>query len=317
MIAKRTLGCWCIAALLVSPAALANDAGSWLQRMSEAGSQVSYKGAFVYERSGSFSTHQVWHQTANNVVTERLLQADGEPHEWVRRDGHVQCASSYSAGPIWDASSQPAQDPELLEQWYSLELLGTTRVAGRAATVVAIKPRDEYRYAYELYLDSDTGLLLKSLVINERATLLERFQFTDLSYKDIPDSSVAPGSGCLQVDVTLKSQENSNGESWEPGWLPPGFTGGEQDVRAFSVDEEPVSSRVYTDGMARFTVFVEPLGEERLADDLRAQLGPTVAVSRKLKAKDGAFLATVVGEIPPAAAERIAASFAQPAESVQ
>lgn len=316
VILKRSLGCCYLAALLVSPAALANDAGNWLQRMSEATGKVSYKGAFVYERSGSFSTHQVWHQSANDVVTERLLQADGDPHEWVRRDGHVQCASSYSAGPVWDTASQPAQDSELLEQWYSLEVLGTTRVADHAVTVLAVKPRDEYRYAYELYLDSNTGLLLKSLVINERATLLERFQFTDLSYQDIPASSLEPGAACLQVDVTLKGEE-AKGDDWEPGWLPPGFTGGQQDVRAFSVDEPPVSSRVYTDGMARFTVFVEPLGEESLADDLRAQLGPTVAVSRKLTAGDGVFLATVVGEIPPAAAERIAASFAPPAEATQ
>ena len=123
VILKRGWGCSYLAALLISPAALANDAGSWLQRMSEATDQVSYKGAFVYERSGSFSTHQVWHRAAENVVTERLLQADGEPHEWVRRDGHVQCASAYSAGPVWDATTQSSPDSELLEQWYSLEVL--------------------------------------------------------------------------------------------------------------------------------------------------------------------------------------------------
>ncbi|WP_442908977.1 MucB/RseB C-terminal domain-containing protein [Halopseudomonas sp.] len=310
---KRGWGCCCLAALLVSPAALANDAQTWLHRMSDATSQVSYTGAFVYERSGSFSTHQVWHRATDESVTERLLQADGEPLEWVRRDGHVQCATSYSAGPLWDTSTEAAQDPAMLEQWYSLEVLGGTRVADRAATVVAVKPRDNYRYAYELYLDNETGLLLKSLLINERSTLLERFQFTNLSYSDISDASLEPGPGCLQLDATLKS-EGADSEAWEPGWLPPGFVAGPQDIRSFAVDESPVSSRVYTDGMSRFTVFVESLGEEGLADDLRAQLGPTVAVSRKLKASNGVFLATVVGEIPPAAAERIASSFAQPAE---
>lgn len=315
VILKRGWGCCYLAALLVSPAALANDAASWLQRMSDATSQVSYKGAFVYERSGSFSTHQVWHRSTDQVVTERLLQADGEPHEWVRRDGHVQCASSYSAGPVWDAASQSPQDVETLSQWYSLEVLGATRVANHATTVVSVKPRDNLRYAYELYLDSETGLLLKSLLINERGTLLERFQFTDLTYTDIADANLEPGAACLQLGVTLKGEQEQ--PDWQPGWLPPGFTGGPTDVRAFSVDEPAVSSRVYSDGMARFTVFVEPLGEDRLANDLRAQLGPTVAVSRKLNAADGVFLATVVGEIPPEAAERIAASFEPGLESVQ
>lgn len=316
VISKRSLGCCCVAALFVSPAVLANDAADLLQRMAQATEQVSYKGAFVYERSGSFSTHQVWHQADSKVVTERLLQADGEPHEWVRRNGDVQCASSYSAGPVWDPAAQPAMSPERLEQWYSLETLGTTRVADRPATVLAVKPRDNYRYAYELYLDNETGLLLKSLLINERSTLLERFQFTNIAVTDVADAELAPGAGCLQVGVTLKD-DASKAESIEPSWLPPGFSGGEEDVRAYSVDESPVSSRVYTDGMARFTVFVEPLGEEGLADDLRAQLGPTVAVSRKLSLNNGVFLATVVGEIPPAAAERIAASFDQSVEAQQ
>ncbi|MEH6490835.1 MucB/RseB C-terminal domain-containing protein [Halopseudomonas sp.] len=315
MISKRGLGCGYLAALLVSPSALADDAVTWLQRMSEAANQVSYNGAFVYERSGSFSTHQVWHRADGDVITERLLQADGEPHEWVRRDGHVQCASSYSAGPVWDSASQASQDPDSLGQWYSLEVLGTTRVADHATTVVSVKPRDNFRYAYELYLDTETGLLLKSLLINERGTLLERFQFTNLAYSDIADANLEPGAACLQLGVTLKGEQGQT--DWQPGWLPPGFTGGPIDVRAFSVDEPAVSSRVYSDGIARFTVFFEPLGEDRLANDLRAQLGPTVAVSRKLNAGDGVFLATVVGEIPPETAERIAASFEPDAESAQ
>ena len=34
-------------------------------------------------------------------------------------------------------------------------------------------------------------------------------------------------------------------------------------------------TQVYSDGPARFTVFNQPLGEKRLADNLVAQLGPT------------------------------------------
>ncbi|HCP02657.1 MAG TPA: hypothetical protein DIT61_03950, partial [Pseudomonas sp.] len=62
-------------------------------------------------------------------------------------------------------------------------------------------------------------------------------------------------------------------------------------------------------GLARFTLFVEPLGDGALAEDLLAQLGPTVAVSRRLQVEGVGYLATIVGEIPPATAERIAASF--------
>ncbi len=72
-----------------------------------------------------------------------------------------------------------------------------------------------------------------------------------------------------------------------------------------------ITAQIYSDGLASFTLFVEPLGQDRLVEDLRAQLGPTVAVSRRLMAADKPFLATVVGEIPPRAAERIADSLNQ------
>jgi sigma-E factor negative regulatory protein RseB len=41
---------------------------------------------------------------------------------------------------------------------------------------------------------------------------------------------------------------------------------------------------------------------------MRTQLGPTVAVSRRLKTDDGDVMVTVVGEIPPGTAERVALS---------
>ncbi len=98
---------------------------------------------------------------------------------------------------------------------------------------------------------------------------------------------------------------------WEPAWLPPGFTLSNQQVQALPDSDALITSQIYSDGLASFTLFVEPLGQDRLVEDLRAQLGPTVAVSRRLMAADNPFLATVVGEIPPRTAERIADSLNQ------
>ena len=174
--------------------------------------------------------------------------------------------------------------------------------------VVALKPRDPFRYAYELYLDEDTGLLLKSLLINERNALLERFQFVDVDFTELSDASLEAGSRCLSLEAA-EPEKLVDDSGWLPGWLPPGYSAGESMVRALSAGEPPVMTQVYSDGLARFTVFVEPLGEERLADNLVAQLGPTVAISRRLQVEGQEYLATIVGEIPPATAERIAASF--------
>ena len=68
-----------------------------------------------------------------------------------------------------------------------------------------------------------------------------------------------------------------------------------------------VNSLLYDDGLARFSVFLEPLNGASVTDT-RTQLGPTVAVSRRLTTPDGEMMVTVVGEIPIGTAERIALS---------
>ena len=56
-----------------------------------------------------------------------------------------------------------------------------TRVAGRSAVALAVVPRDQHRYGFELHLDRETALPLKSLMLNEKGQLLERFQYAQFS----------------------------------------------------------------------------------------------------------------------------------------
>ena len=64
---------------------------------------------------------------------------------------------------------------------------------------------------------------------------------------------------------------------------------------------------MYEDGLARFSVFLEPISDVSVSET-RTQLGPTVAVSRRLNTVEGEMMVTVVGEIPIGTAERIALS---------
>jgi sigma-E factor negative regulatory protein RseB len=64
---------------------------------------------------------------------------------------------------------------------------------------------------------------------------------------------------------------------------------------------------MYDDGLARFSVFLEPVNDDG-GTDMRTQLGPTSAVSRRLNTPKGKVMVTVVGEIPLGTAERVALS---------
>lgn len=309
---KGVLGWLGMTTLLVAPPLWAEDSSRWLERMAEAVQQQSYHGSYVYERSGIFTTQDIWKQVGADGIRERLLQTAGRQQEWVRHDGRLICATTPAPvhGSNPNSISPLTIDTEQLAEWYSMRTLGSTRIASRPVTVIAIQPKDAFRYAHELYLDNETGLMLKSLLVDDSRELLERFQFASISFdEEVYKAGLEAGSSCLDVEST-ELIGDSDAPLWEPDWLPPGFVLRGRDVQTLR-GGEVVASQIYTDGLASFTLFVEPLGRDSLAEDLRAQLGPTVAVSRRLMTPDNLYLATVVGEIPSRAAERIVDSLGQ------
>lgn len=293
--------------LLTQPV-MADEGRMLLQRLAEAERNQSFQGTFVYERNGSFSTHSIWQRVDDAGVThERLLQLDGSAQEVLRVDGQVQCASGALADQLTDSQLWPSRllNAEQLSEWYELRVLGDARVADRATRVLGLVPRDQHRYGVELNLDRQTGLPLKSLLVNDKGQLLERFQFTHLQTATPAASALEPGAGCRPVRLSPAQKQLS--AAWRSDWLPPGFSLTSVTQRRSPASEEPVACQVYGDGLARFSVFMEPL-RGAAVEDVRTQLGPTVAVSRRLKTVDGDVMVTVVGEIPLGTAERVALS---------
>ncbi|NWA05077.1 MucB/RseB C-terminal domain-containing protein [Pseudomonas gingeri] len=297
--------------------AQADEAQDWLERLGQAEQQQSFQGTFVYERNGSFSTHRIWHLVRNGQVRERLLQLDGSAQEVVRVDGHTECVSGTLVAGLGESPDAHARalDPQKLNAWYDIAVVGKSRVAGRPAVIVSLTPRDQHRYGFELHLDRQTGLPLKSLLINDKGQLLERFQFTELNTSEVPqDSQLQAGAECKPV-VLLSNQAQAKvqvlgskvAQLWHSDWLPPGFELVSSTARIDPQSKTQVNSLMYDDGLARFSVFLEPLNGASITDT-RTQLGPTVAVSRRLTTPSGEIMVTVVGEIPIGTAERIALS---------
>jgi len=301
-----------IGSCMTVPALAANsspEANEWLNKLAQAEQKQSYQGSFVYERNGSFSSHDIWHRVEDGKVSERLLQLDGTAQEIVRVDGKVACVSGALVNGVTtppDAAPR-ALDPLKLMGWYDLAVAGKSRVAGRDAVIVTLTPRDQHRYAFELHLDRRTGLPLRSLMLNDKGQLLERFQMTRLDTDDLPTADdLRPSAACKPVERgTSTGQETVAG--WRSDWLPPGFELVNSSVRRDPARNSTVSSLMYDDGLARVSVFLEPVNDNS-GTDTRVQLGPTVAVSRRLNTPKGKVLVTVVGEIPLGTAERIALS---------
>jgi len=298
----------CLLGGLLALPVQASEVQDLLGRLAAAERQQSFQGTFIYERNGSFSTHAVWHRVEEGgQIRERLLQLDGPAQEVLKVDGQAQCVTGALADQVSEGQAWPARqlDAEQLGKWYSKRVGGQSRIANRPADVLVLEPKDQHRYGFELYLDRETGLPLKSLLLNERGQLLERFQFAQLDTSTPVENAMQPSSACRAV--RLRAADSMAEGSWRSDWLPPGFTLTTAQLRRDPASEEAVAYLMYGDGLARFSVFIEPLNGS-VVDDARSQLGPTVAVSRRMSTNSGDVMVTVVGEIPLGTAERIALS---------
>jgi sigma-E factor negative regulatory protein RseB len=298
----------CLLGGLLALPVQASEVQDLLGRLAAAERQQSFQGTFIYERNGSFSTHAVWHRVEEGgQIRERLLQLDGPAQEVLKVDGQAQCVTGALADQVSEGQAWPARqlDAEQLSNWYNMRVAGQSRIANRPADVLVLEPKDQHRYGFELYLDRETGLPLKSLLLNERGQLLERFQFAQLDTSTPVENAMQPSSACRAV--RLRAADSMAEGSWRSDWLPPGFTLATAQLRRDPASDEAVAYLMYGDGLARFSVFIEPLNGS-VVDDARSQLGPTVAVSRRMSTNTGDVMVTVVGEIPLGTAERIALS---------
>jgi sigma-E factor negative regulatory protein RseB len=223
----------------------------------------------------------------------------------------TQCVSGALEAGVSNLPDPAAKafDVKMLSALYDMKTVGTSRVAGRPATIVAMTPKDQHRYGIELHLDNETGLPLKSLLLSEKGQLLERFQFTEFDTADIPgDQVLQPSADCKPVEA-MKAKADTSGKPvpWRSEWTPPGFELTDSASRMDPAAKVLVSSLMYDDGLSSFSVFIEPVTAAAITD-IRTQLGPTVAVSRRLNTPKGDAMVTVVGEIPMGTAERIALS---------
>ncbi len=118
------------------------------------------------------------------------------------------------------------------------------------------------------------------------------------------DGALQPSAACKPVKETKVAEVKT---TWRSEWLPPGFTLTRTLQARSPVSNDQVLCLAYGDGLARFSVFLEPL-HGAMVDDARSQLGPTAVVSRRYAGDDGGTMVTVVGEVPLGTAERVALS---------
>ncbi len=286
-------------------------------KMSRSAKTLSYKGYFSYERGKQSTSYKIVHWVHDDIEKQRLVFLDGKPFEIIN-DGHsVQCIHAgdvQDANAIHSVSANPVAvlSTSLASIWenYNVEIAGTTRIADRQVTRVQLTPKDQHRYPFVFFVDDETGLMLKMIILNSQQQPLERFHFVTVEYSGVTESDLIPQIKDYKIANhvnPLTETHNANEKVWDIKWRPKGFVQEKSKMMNWGVDVVDQQVYMFSDGLSAFSIFVEPF-EGEVKGDISSQVGSTSAISHYVQFSGKMFLVTVVGEIPIMTAKQIALS---------
>lgn len=308
-----------LATATVGAGETSNAANVWLARMTQAAQQLNYDGVFVYRNGSHMESMRIIHRADAGGERSRLIALTGAKREVLRDSAQVVCilpddnsvvvAKARPPSPFYAAILTATEG---FSKHYQLSVSGGDRVAGRQTEVLMLMPRDQFRYGYNLWVDRETGLLLKSDLIGRDEVPIEQFLYTSISLPDdIADELLAPGITGQKLKwhisdphASLDDVESTDSSvAWTVDWLPDGFMMANGTESSTADGRVLVVQMVYTDGLASLSVFVERLMEDEPLKGLSA-MGAMNAYGRII---DG-HQVTVVGEVPANTVEAVAQS---------
>ncbi len=302
--------------MLVAAEVSAQEARSWLDRMNRAVEELNYEGTFVHVLGGTAETLHIIHSNDDGRIGERIVSLDGVGREIIRQGDEVRCILPDKRVVLLEnlkeynplAAALPTYSSDL-EPHYDLKLYAAARVANRPVQIMQIKPRDEFRYGYMLWLDRDTAMPLKSQLTDEKGNIIEQILFTEIDLRDSIPASELEATIDTNGFVWLRPPEASSASErsdvpWRAANVPGGFKLSVATQGPIAGSEYPVDHLVYSDGLATVSVFIEDPKTKAEMGDGFSKVGSTNAFSLKLRGRR----VTAVGEVPRKTVRTIATS---------
>ena len=294
------------------------DPGALLVQSADASRTSNYQGVVIYRGDERFEVLRVHHRFKDDSERERMVSLTGEPRQLVRIDNRLICilpkgrAMSMERPSLKGFLAQLTPERvESLKAYYEFRSEGEGRIAGRLCDGVTVRPRDKYRYGYEVWTDQETRLPLKVSLIGAKGEVLEQVMFTEVAFpKTIPDEAFE-----TEVDIrrfTLITRNLPELDQLPPvsqhgtpqvafAKLPPGFKVVSHDDRPLPEGDGNVEHLLLSDGLSAISVFSTVRSGEQKTFSGVSHRGPVQAYGKSV----GSFHVTVVGEVPGAAIRMI------------
>ena len=309
---KKLLISACALFSMMTPQAFAGDkpAEALLHQMSEASQTLSYELSYILIKKNSIEPLLYRHAPHGEEQYAHLVYRSGPVREVIRRGREVSYVET-GAEPFTIESGKMVApimpmlntDIDELNLYYDYVQIGRAREAGVPTQVLRIVPKDGLRYSYVLWIDEKSKLPLRADLVDRDGEMLE--QYRAISYTVNPKiAELMSGLQDVQLPAVLTMPKGDIGTSnWHVGWTPEGFEPNELNRYRMAVTDQMVESQLYSDGLFNFSVYVAKKDQHSLKGQLVRQGRRTLHSFIK-----GEHEISVVGDIPPATAQRIAQS---------
>lgn len=307
---------WCAVSLLAgslfwcsTASAQTSASEALLQQMEQASQTLNYEFAYINVSRLGIESLRYRHAVIDRRVYAQLLQMDGPRREVIQRGNEISYFEpgidpfSLPGNQIVDAlpSLITADFAKLASDWDFIPV-GRSRIADQLCEVIRIVSRDGTRYSYVVWLDVDTRLPLRIDLLDRDGETLEQFRIISFAV-DEGVRNLMQGLQKANLPAVLSVPEGEQVKlNWKPGWIPSGMALVSQSRRTLPSVNKSIESQLYSDGLFSFAVNVVPADKSSVSQILR-----TGRRTVQTEVRNNSEI-TVVGELPPATAKRIADS---------
>ncbi|NAW60224.1 MULTISPECIES: sigma-E factor regulatory protein RseB [unclassified Vibrio] len=294
-----------------------DSAEALLHQMNEASQHLNYELSYILIKKNSIEPLLYRHALEETQQLAHLVYLSGPVREVIRRGDEISYIEPGVEPFTIESGNMVAptipllnSDIDDISKFYDFVKVGRAREAGAACQVLRVVPKDGLRYSYVLWVDEQSKLPLRADLIDRDGEVLEQYRTIAYSVND-KIAQLLSGLNQVKLPQVLSLPKGPVKQTyWKVGWIPEGFEPKELNRYRMAITDRMVESQMYSDGLFSFSVYVSDSDNHSLRGQLVRQGRRTLhsLVSGKNEV-------SVVGDIPPSTAQRIAQSVTFSAQS--
>ncbi len=292
--------------------AVQRSTSDWLLRMHEASQSKAYIGTLVVSSGDHMVSSRIWHVCDGAQQMERIESLSGPPRSTFRHNADVITFLPQTKVALVETRESLGMFPGFLkspdaaiDEFYTAQLVGVERIAGFDTDVVQIEPKDKLRFAYQVWSEKKSGLVMRLQTLDGQKRVMEQVAFSELQM----DAPVNMGKLAQMMakteDYRVARQEITKTSAEAEGWVlkapVPGFkpmSCYQRPVQGGSGNVGAAVQWIFSDGLATVSLFIERFASGQHGPEGLRVMGATHTLSRRVPDKVGGWWLTVVGEVP-------------------